>query len=79
MKIYLIYECDSHRATSSVVIKWMTTAQAKALEFYEDYVENYLGDRTWYFNVGFYEIPEGDCSDESNALRDIEIIKTTEL
>lgn len=76
--IYIVYECDSHRSYDSVVIKYMTTAKVKAKAFYNYYKQNYVDDSSWFFNLGYYEMDIDSCSDESNAVRDIDLLISTE-
>lgn len=79
MKIYVIYECDAYRSFDSFVLKWMTTAKTKAENFYKDHRSEYVDDRSWFFNLAYYEVTEGDSDSESNVLRELELILTTEL
>ena len=78
MKIYVIYECNAHRNYHSFVIKWMTTAFVKAKAFYERCNTSYLEDREWFFNLAEYEVDTDEASDESDMLRNLTTIFTTE-
>jgi len=79
MPIYVIYEADCHRSYDSMIIKHMTTLKREAKDFFDTYKKNYHLTKTDYnLYLAVYENNAIDMSDESNILRELEELESTE-
>lgn len=75
-KIFIVFECDTHRQYSSYCIKFMSTNKALVDRFYCRLHKEYAkGD--WYLNLAEYS-PIADTGSGANVFREFEVIKSTE-
>lgn len=76
-KLYIVYECDTHRSYDFYVIKLITPSIRLANKLFNAGKRHYDINTDYYLNIGCYTpvlIPECD----NNILRNLKLIKTTE-
>ena len=75
-KVYLVFECDSHRSIGSYCVKFLSASLIEAINIYNKDKKEYRNN-DWFYNLALYK-PTGNECFTGNVLRDLEIIKTTE-
>jgi hypothetical protein len=76
-ELYIVFECDNHRAYQKYCIKLITSSKKVANTLYNKARKHYDTDDNYYLNIASYTpvlIPECD----NNVLRDLVVFKTTE-
>lgn len=76
-KVYVIFECDFHRSYESYCIKMLTSNYREALKHFKENKAEYVKEQDWTYNLASYTLT-GEETSQSNALRDLEILLTTE-
>ena len=76
--IYVVYEADVYKSYDSIIIKHMSTDKAGTKKFYDKYKASYIEDTGYNFFFAKYENEADLQSEESNILRDLDDIESTD-